>query len=250
MTSLLAEETTENGVETSRSQLRGRMSTGCEALDEVLLGGYPENYAVLLSSPACDERDLLLRRFLERDADSGITIYLTRDPRCGVDLAANNGESFYIVASEDYSRVPKGANIIAVPRCDDLCSLSIAVSSLLRRAEPGLRGPRKLVIDLISDVLMCRGAVVARTWLWEIIMRAKARGFTIVGVLNPRMHPSRDVEALVELFDGHISIEERESDGGLKRLARVRKMYACGYSDRPVELDRLDLERPLRPHPR
>jgi len=101
---------------------------------------------------------------------------------------------------------------------------------------------------VISDVLLSRRAVTTRSWLWELILRMKARRFTILGVLNPRMHPPEDVEAVVELFDGHISIEERESDGGLKRLARVRKMYACEYDRSEVELDRETLTQ-QRPHP-
>ncbi|MFB0502932.1 MAG: FIST N-terminal domain-containing protein, partial [Candidatus Bathyarchaeia archaeon] len=44
--------------------LEGRISTGYEDLDSLLFGGIPENYAVVLTSHSCDERNLLIERFL------------------------------------------------------------------------------------------------------------------------------------------------------------------------------------------
>jgi len=108
------------------------------------------------------------------------------------------------------------------------------------------RWPKKLVIDLISDVLLSRRAVTTRSWLWDLIVRMKARGFTILGVFNPEMNPTEDAQAILELFGGHISIEQRESDGGSRRLARVRKMYAFMYDRSKVELDFDDLMGPPR----
>lgn len=230
---------------------RDRVPTGYSPLDEALHGGYPEGYAILLSSPSCDERDLLLRRFLECEADSGLTICLTRDLGRIADLAAAHRDSFYVVFCQDSKRALEMRNLVQTAGCDDLCSMNIAVSSILRRVEPRLLGrrPRKLVIDLISDVLLSRRAVITMNWLWDLVVRMKARGFTILGVLNPGMHPPEDAQAMLELFDGHISIEERESDGGPRRLAMVRKMYAYGYDSSEVELDRDVLMRPPSPHP-
>ena len=228
---------------------RDRVSTGYRPLDEALHGGYPQGYAILLSSPSCDERDLLLRRFLESETKTGLTIHVTRDFGRVADLAAAYRDTFYVVVCNESERVSGMRNVVQTPTCDDLCSVNIAISSILRRAEPHLtdRRPRKLVIDLISDVLMSRRAVTTRTWLWDMIVRTKARGFTLLGVLNPSIHPPEEAQAILELFDGYISMEERVADGGTKRLARVRKMYACGYDPNDVELDREDLMRPLNP---
>ena len=228
---------------------RGRVSTGYRPLDEALHGGYPEGYAVLLSSPSFDERDLLLRRFLESDADTGLTIHLTRDFERVADLAAAHRNNFYVVVCNSSESVPEMRNVVQTPTCDDLCSVNIAISSLLQRAEPHLtdRCPRKLVVELISDVLMSRGAATTRNWLLDMIARIKARRFTVLGVLNPRMHPPEEAQAIFELFDGHISMEEREADAGTRKLAQIRKMYACGYDPHDVELDREDLMRQLNP---
>ena len=95
-------------------------------------------------------------------------------------------------------------------------------------------------------MLLSRRAVTTRSWLWDLIVRMKARGFTILRVFNMEMHPTEDAQAILELFDGHISIEQRESDGGSRRLARVRKMYAFVYDCSNVELDCDDLMGPPR----
>jgi hypothetical protein len=47
------------------------VSTGYADLDRTLAGGLPEGYAILLVSPSCDERDLLLRKIIESGVSSG-----------------------------------------------------------------------------------------------------------------------------------------------------------------------------------
>jgi predicted transcriptional regulator len=61
--------------------LPGRISTGYKDLDNMLFGGIPENYTVILTSPSCDEKDLLIKRFLEIGTKEGqITFYVTTEP--------------------------------------------------------------------------------------------------------------------------------------------------------------------------
>lgn len=51
--------------------LPGRIATGHEGLDDLLFGGIPENCQVILTSPSCDEKDLLIRSFLESGMRDG-----------------------------------------------------------------------------------------------------------------------------------------------------------------------------------
>ena len=51
----------------------GRVSTGFADLDRLLFGGIPENYAVILTSPSIDERELLIKKFLDAGAKNGET---------------------------------------------------------------------------------------------------------------------------------------------------------------------------------
>jgi hypothetical protein len=77
--------------------LPGRIAAGYEDLDNLLLGGLPENYAVALTSPSCDERSLLIRRFLEIGAKKGeTTFYVTIDPGEAKSLAEEFQFSFYL----------------------------------------------------------------------------------------------------------------------------------------------------------
>jgi len=178
MTIPIAKRQTANATETMHATPeRPRVSTGYGSLDEVLRGGYPDSYAFLLSSPSCNERDLLLRRFLESDAEGGLTICLTRDLGKVADLAVAYPDSFYAVVCHVPELVSGMRNVFQIPWYDDLFSVNIAVSSILPRAGPHLSGrwPRKLVIDLISDVLLSRRAVTTRSWLWDLIVRMKAR---------------------------------------------------------------------------
>lgn len=94
----IAERHTANATETMHATPeRARVSTGYGPLDEVLRGGYPDSYAFILSSPSCDERDPLLRRFLKSEAEGDITIYLTRDLGKVADLTVAYPDSFYVV---------------------------------------------------------------------------------------------------------------------------------------------------------
>jgi len=52
-------------IEVTKTILPNRITTGYEGLDNLLFGGIPENYSVILTSPSSDERDLLLRGFLK-----------------------------------------------------------------------------------------------------------------------------------------------------------------------------------------
>jgi hypothetical protein len=67
--------------------LPGRITTGYAELDRLMLGGIPEKYAAVLASPSCDERQLLIRRFLEAGAKAGeTTLYVTCEAGSTKDL--------------------------------------------------------------------------------------------------------------------------------------------------------------------
>ena len=58
----------------------GRIATGYADLDNLLFGGIPEHYAVALTSPSTDEREQLIRRFLEAGATAGeIVLHITAE---------------------------------------------------------------------------------------------------------------------------------------------------------------------------
>ena len=51
--------------------LPGRTPTGYKDLDNLLFGGLPEKYAIILTSPKSDEREILIKNFLKANANDG-----------------------------------------------------------------------------------------------------------------------------------------------------------------------------------
>jgi DNA-binding transcriptional ArsR family regulator len=77
--------------------LPDRVATGFADLDALLFGGIPENYAVILTSPPTDEKELLIKRFLETGTKAHITtIYFTTEPESAKALAKEFPSDFHL----------------------------------------------------------------------------------------------------------------------------------------------------------
>jgi hypothetical protein len=59
--------------------------------------------------------------------------------------------------------------------------------------------------------------------------------------MNPQMHPPEEVQAMLELFDGEISIYERETKNGPEKSLKIKKMVNQRYleSELPLRKERL-----------
>lgn len=90
-------------LEATNTFLPGRITTGYSQLDSLLLGGIPENYAVILTSPPCDERDSLIQKYLETGAKRReVTFYLTINPFEMRTLTEELQSQFYL-----FSAIPR-----------------------------------------------------------------------------------------------------------------------------------------------
>ena len=84
-------------IKVSEVVLPGRITTGYGDLNNLLFGGIPKNYSVLLTSPSCDERDLLIKRFLEAGTEDGqITFYVTTKASGMENLAEDFPSNFFL----------------------------------------------------------------------------------------------------------------------------------------------------------
>jgi hypothetical protein len=54
--------------------------------------------------------------------------------------------------------------------------------------------------------------------------------------MNPQIHPSQELQAILDLFDGEISIYEKETEKGLGRYLRIRKMSNQKYLENELPL--------------
>ena len=222
-------------IEISENILPGRINTGYDKLDSLLLGGIPHNYAVILTSISCDERDMLIRRFLEGGARSGqLTLYITVEARGVKRLAEKFQSNFYLFLCNPQADTIIEAlpNVFKLKGVENLTEINIALTSILRTLPTSQDGQGRACIEIVSDVLLQHGAVHTRRWLTSLIPDLKSKGFTTLAVMNPYMHLPQEVQAIPDLFEGEISIFERDSVKYLK----IRKMYGQKYLDSELPL--------------
>jgi predicted transcriptional regulator/KaiC/GvpD/RAD55 family RecA-like ATPase len=219
-------------IQIPKSVLSDRVSTGYGGLDDLLLGGIPENYAVILASPSCDEREMLVRRFLEAGGQNGeVTFYITANPDEVRTLSERYQSNFYLLLCNPQADtiVKNLPNASALKGIENLNDINIALAGAFRKLDAKARKSRRACIEIVSDVLLQHHAVQTRKWLNGLIPELKSKGFTTLAVMNPYMHASEEVQAIVGLFEGEISIYEKESGVGLEKFLRIRKMHNQRY---------------------
>ncbi len=228
----------------SETVLPGRVSTGYKDLDSLLLGGIPENYAIILTSPSCDEKDLLIKRFLETGSKkTQMTFHVTIEASGMKTITGENQSSFYLfICNPQADKIIESLpNVFKLKGVENLTDISIALTKAFRRLDTSISGPRRACLEIISDVLLQHRAVRTRRWLTDLITELKSRGFTTLAVMNPQMHSSQEVHAILGLFDGEINIYEKESEKGLEKFLKIKKMYNQRYleSELPLRKERL-----------
>ena len=219
-----------------------RISIGCKEFDTLLLGGIPENYSVILTSPSCDERDLMIKRFLEAGAKEGqITFHITVELRGVENLAEDFQSNFHLFICNPKAdmMVESLPNVYKLKGVSDLTDIDIALTRAFRKLDASSKGPRRACIEIVSDVLLRHKAVTTRRWLTELIPDLRSKGFTTLAVMNPLMHPPDQVHAILGLFDGEINIYEIETKTGSEKFLRIKKMYNKIYVERALSLKKL-----------
>jgi tetratricopeptide (TPR) repeat protein len=222
----------------------GYVATGYADLDKLLYGGIPQNYAVVLTSPSCDERDLLIRSFLEAGTKKGeVTFYVTIDPSVATTLAEKPQPNFYLLVCNPQAGaiIKDSPNVFKLKGVENLNDISIALTSTIRKLDASMKGPRRICIDLVSDVLLQHHAVQTRRWLTALMTELKSTGFTTITVIDPRMHPSEELYAILGLFDGEISIYEKETEKGPGKYLRIQKMSNHKYLENELPLKKEQL---------
>jgi hypothetical protein len=133
-------------------------------------------------------------------------------------------------------------NVFKLKGVENLTDLNIALTSAVRRLHKSSVGPRRICIEIVSDVLLQHHTVHSRRWLNALIPELKSNGFTTLAVLDPEMHPPQEVHAILDLFDGEISIYETRSKKGSERVLKIKRMLNQKYRDRELPLDKEQLQ--------
>ena len=228
----------------SETILPDRVQTGFQDLDNLLLGGIPKNYAVILTSTSCDERDLLIKRYMESGAVVGdVTLCVTADSSSVRSLAEEFPTNFYVLVcnpqvDEAFETLP---NVFKVAGVENLTEINIALESVLRSLDGSKNLQGRACLEIVSDVLLQHQAVQTRKWLGGLIPLLKSRGFTVLAVMNPHMHSSEELHAVLDLFEGEVNVYEKKAEVDLTKFMRIRKMYNRRYleSELPLKKTRL-----------
>lgn len=221
-----------------------RVPFGQKLIDDALCGGIPNNAALLITSPACEEKDMIMTRFMEAGLDQQETVvYVSTD---NVAKKLKSKPAFYHVLCNPQAdlMVPEQAkNVVKIKGVDRLTELSMVLTSLLGSITTAADNSRKrLVLNILSDMLLSSQAVNTRKWIGETITKFKVKDFTIVALLNPHMHSKEETHALLDMFDGQIDIYERESSHDLPQMfMRIKRLSNSRYSSKEIELAREDL---------
>jgi len=213
--------------------LPDQITTGYGDLDELLFGGIHRDYAVILTSPSCDERDLLIKRFLKTGAKEGeITFHLIAKASGIESLAEDFQSNFYLfICNPEADAIVKSLpNVSKLKGVENLNDINIALTSAFRKLHKKPKRTRRVCIEIVSDVLLQHRTVQTRRWLNALIPKLKSKGFTTLAVIDPRIHSPQEFHAIVNLFEGEINIYEKETKEGLQRFLKIKKMYNRKYS--------------------
>ena len=214
--------------------LEDRVSTGTQELDSLLLGGIPNEYAVVLAGPPCDEREIMMKNFLKAGADEGdITFYISKEAVDLDDLLAKPNFILFLCNPKPKAQVPDIPNVYKLRGKTDLTNLGIALAKACRGIGKSV-AKRRVCVEILSDVLVEYGAKTAREWMSGLITDLGSKGFTLLAVMDPKEHPTDQATTVLNLFDGEIELTQTEDPLECKKSIRVKKLRNQDYIKNPI----------------
>jgi KaiC/GvpD/RAD55 family RecA-like ATPase len=188
---------------------------------------------------------MLIRRFLEAGIKKGeVTFYVTTDPGDIKSFQQGFQSSLYVFVCNPQATamIESLPNAFKLRGIENLTEINIALTKAFRTLDTTLKGPKRACIDIVSDVLLQHHAIQTRRWLSDLIPDLKSNGFTTLAVMNPQMHPQQEVQAILDLFDGGIDIYEKQTEEGLQKFLRIKKMHNHKYLEGELRLRKERLE--------
>jgi tetratricopeptide (TPR) repeat protein/KaiC/GvpD/RAD55 family RecA-like ATPase len=209
----------------------GRIPTGTAELDELLFGGVPQHQAVVLTSPSTDERESIVKKFLETGAAKGeVVFHVTAEATTTKELVEKKPNLYLFICNPRADEMLQNAsNVFKLKGLESLTEIDIALTKAFRTLSSS--AARRICLELVSDVLLQHHAVSTRRWLSALLPTLKSKGFTILAVMDPQMHPTEELQAVLGVFDGEIRITEKETPEGIKQALKIRKLRNQKYSE-------------------
>jgi len=163
------------------SQAAGLVKTGYADLDTLLCGGIPEGFALALTSPACDEKELLVIHFLTEGVERDETTFdvVTEAGRAWA-LAEKYPSSFrlFFCSSQVSVALQSLPNVVKLNGVENLTEFDVAIAKGFRTLDASAARPRRICLEVVSDVLLQHHANITRKWLSGLLASLKSKGFT------------------------------------------------------------------------
>ena len=213
--------------------LENRISTGTQELNSLLLGGIPSEYAVALTGPPSDERKYLIKNFLNAGIKKDDIVFYVSTEADGLEhLLEKPNFYLFLCNPKPKTQIPDLPNVYKLRSKTDLTNLSISLAKAYRNIEPSNK--KRICVEIVSDVLLDYEAKATRKWISELITDLGSKGFTMLAVIDPLMHTSEELHAILGLFDGEISLTIIKDPMKCKTSIRVEKLRNQDYIKNPI----------------
>ena len=216
--------------------LPNRTPTGTTELDHLLLGGIPKHCATVLTSASNNERQQIISSFIKSGLQLGeTTLYVTSNIDSVANLEMQNQTNLLILAcnAQADSVLPNLPNIFKLKGVENLTSIDISLTKILRVLNPNQTGARRICIEVLSDILLEHKALATRKWLSNLLPRLKSKGFTILAFVDHTMHSAEELQATTGIFDGEIKLSQKENG---QKILKIIKLYNQQYSPEEIAI--------------
>jgi KaiC/GvpD/RAD55 family RecA-like ATPase len=195
------------------------VSTGIEPLDQILLDGYPDKSAILVTGPPGTGKEALGYWFIHSGLVQGdYCLYVTHRP---VSDVLRDMRGFGIKTEP---RVPDWIASSGSPnRCDlrDHTSVSFNIKqSVIQNKQRRAR----IVTDVLSPLLVLNSSESMYAYWSQLIAELKQYDVVVLALADEGMHPAQTLAAMEQLFDGLIEMKLYEEGLTVIPLLKVRKM--------------------------
>jgi KaiC/GvpD/RAD55 family RecA-like ATPase len=214
--------------------------TGIQELDDILYGGIPSGYSILLTSPPLDEKDLIAETFLQQGIveDETVLLISTMLREGSSKFVKNNQNNFFLVLISPWAEnlVQDMPNILKFHGMEDLTQLNISLKVFLREIMNNGKTINRVIIEPLSDALLIHETRVVRRWLMDLLTMFKQLNATTLAILDPGMHSTGESRIIIDLFNGHFNLTEKRVENVTKTIFNVKRLYNKKYLKEDLEI--------------
>jgi len=218
-----------------------RILTGIIDLDDMLFGGIPEGYSIVLTSPPIDELDLFTEKFINIGTDKGKNVlFVSSTPRTKVTHYGEKSQNLIVMIPSERVQ-PLSSEVTQVftfPSLSDLSGFNITLEKVLSELNEKGKRLERVLLDILSDILLNHEISTVRKWLGDLLTKFRSRNITNLWILDLAMHPESVGRSIINLFDGHLVIMDKEIDGAHKAALMIKSLYGMKYLDKELTLDK------------